>query len=230
MDNKMSSNINIALNLKHIRKEVTEAKKFTKNKTKSVKLVAVSKTINEGMIIEAIKSGHLCFGENKVQEAIKKWPRIKIAYPNTKLHMIGALQSNKIKDALNIFDVIETIDREKIAIAISKNIKNLNKKPELYVQINIGEEPQKSGCLPQHAVNFIKECNLLGLNVTGVMGIAPVNAPPAPYFALLTNIANKLSIKNISMGMSNDFKDAIYLGATSVRIGSKIFGERMLLK
>ena len=226
----MSSNINIALNLDYINKEITEAKKNRLNKTKNVKLVAVSKTVDEGLIIEAIKSGHLCFGENKVQEALKKWPKIKMAYPNTKLHMIGALQSNKIKDALNIFDVIETIDREKIAINIAKYIKNLNKKPQLYVQINIGEEPQKSGCFPHHAVDFIKECNLIGLNITGVMGIAPVNAPPAPYFALLTNIANKLSIKNISMGMSNDFKDAIYLGATSVRIGSKIFGERMLLK
>jgi len=222
----MSYKNQIASNLSCLKKDVKKSCEDASRKNSSVKIVAVSKTIEEKFIIEAAKEGHIYFGENKVQEAKRKWPTIKILYPKIKLHMLGALQSNKVKDAIKIFDVIETIDREKIAIEISKYKKISEILPELYVQINIGEEPQKNGCLPHKSIDFIKECNLLGLNITGVMGIAPLNVAPSPYFALLKNIANDAALSNVSMGMSKDYKEAIYLGATSIRVGSKIFGER----
>ena len=224
----MSYKNQIAVNLSTLKKDVMESCKNANRKNNSVKIVAVSKTVKEEYIIEAVKNDHIYFGENKVQEAMRKWPQIKALYPNIKLHMIGALQSNKVKDAINLFDVIETIDREKIAIEISKNKNIIKIMPELYVQINIGEEPQKNGCPPHKAKNFIKECKLLGLNIKGVMGIAPLNEAPSPYFALLKNIANDAAILNVSMGMSKDFEEAIYLGATSIRVGTRIFGERQI--
>jgi len=222
----MSYKNQITVNLSALKKDVIKSCKNANRKNSSVKIIAVSKTVNQERVIEAIKTGHIFFGENKVQEAKRKWPQIKKLYPNIKLHMLGALQSNKVKDAIKLFDVIETIDREKIAIEIAKYKNIVDIMPELYIQINIGEEPQKKGCPPYKAIDFIKECNLLGLNITGVMGIAPLNEPPSPYFALLKNIANNAALLNVSMGMSKDFEEAIYLGATSIRIGTKIFGER----
>ena len=216
----------VVSNIEDLKKDVMKSCIRANRNIKHINIVAVSKTINKYPIVEAIESGQVCFGENKVQEAKKKWPEIRSTYPKLKLHMIGPLQSNKVKDALNIFDVIETIDREKLVLEILKHKKLIKKEHEFYVQINIGEEAQKNGCAPNNAVKFINECNLQGLKITGVMGIAPLNVSPAPYFALLKNIANKLSLKNISMGMSMDFEDAIYLGSTSIRIGTKIFGER----
>jgi len=222
----MSYKTQIAINLSSLKKDVLRSCKNANRKNSSVKILAVSKNIKERFIIEAVKEGQSSFGENKVQEAKKKWIKIKTLYPNTKLHMIGALQSNKVKDAMKLFDVIETVDREKIALEIAKHKNYLNKMPELYVQINIGEESQKNGCPPSKAKDFIRECNLLGLSITGVMGVPPINVPPSPYFALLKKIANDLSLPNISMGMSIDFEEAIYLGATSIRVGTRIFGER----
>ena len=219
----------VASNLEDLDKEVIKSCVRANRNRKDVKIIAVSKTISKYPIIDAIKYGQVFFGENKVQEAKIKWPEIKSLYPSVKLNMIGPLQTNKVKDALNIFDTIETIDREKLVLQIIKNKNIIKKNHEFYVQINIGEEPQKSGCPPHKAVSFINECKLLGLKITGVMGIAPINVAPAPYFALLKNIANELSLKNTSMGMSSDFEDAIYLGATSIRIGSRIFGERKKL-
>ena len=140
--------------------------------------------------------------------------------------MIGPLQSNKAKDAIKIFDIIETVDREKIAVELKKNMDKYNIFPELYVQVNIGEEKQKSGCMPSETKNFITNCENYGLKIKGVMAIPPQGEEPAPYFALLSNIAKESNIENISMGMSKDFETAIYLGATSIRIGTRIFGER----
>ena len=219
----------VASNLEDLDKEVIKSCVRANRNRKDVKIIAVSKTISKYPIIDAIKYGQVFFGENKVQEAKIKWPEIKSLYPSVKLNMIGPLQTNKVKDALNIFDTIETIDREKLVLQIIKNKNIIKKNHEFYVQINIGEEPQKSGCPPHKAASFINECKLLGLNISGVMGIAPINVAPAPYFALLKNIANELSLKNTSMGMSSDYEDAIYLGATSIRIGSRIFGERKKL-
>ena len=224
----MTFNNIIINNLNTIKKEISEVCNLSKRKADSVNLVAVSKTIDPESICKAAKYGQISFGENKLQEAEKKWPHIKNQYPNTRLHMIGPLQSNKVKDAIKLFDVIETIDREKIALELKKNMdirKNLPF-PELYVQINIGEEKQKNGCFPSEAKTFINDCISYGLNITGVMGIPPKNEEPAPYFALLTKIAKESCLSNISMGMSNDYKKAIYLGATSIRVGTKIFGER----
>jgi PLP dependent protein len=219
-------------NLNTIKKEINLACKSAKRAVGSINLVAVSKTIEIERICEAAKYGQIAFGENKVQEAEKKWPLIKNKYPNTRLHMIGPMQSNKVKDAIKLFDVIETVDREKIVLELKKNmdLKKQQSFPKLYVQINIGEEKQKNGCSPIAAKKFIADCISYGLNITGVMGIPPVNEEPAPYFALLTKIAKESCLNNISMGMSNDFQKAIYLGATSIRVGTKIFGKREAIK
>ena len=226
----MSQENKILQRLKNIEQEIIIACKTAKREKENVKLIVVSKTIEPNYICEVAKYGQVYFGENKVQEAVKKWPKIKSLYPKIRLHMIGPLQSNKVKDAIRIFDVIETIDREKIAIELKNNIKKYQLFPKLYVQINVGEEKQKHGCLPINAKSFINECVSIGLNITGVMGIPPFNTEPSPYFALLTKIAQECNLKNISMGMSNDFEKAIYLGATSIRIGTKIFGERIIQK
>ena len=226
----MLKNNKVIDNLKLIKKEINEACTMSKRKVEAINLVAVSKTIESLYICEAAKYGQIAFGENKVQEAKKKWPQIKSLYPKIRLHMIGPLQSNKVKEALQIFDVIETVDREKIVLELAKNKKNCQIFPDLYVQINIGEEKQKNGCSPVEAKSFINDCFSYGLNIKGVMGIPPVDVEPAPYFALLTKIAKESNLNNVSMGMSNDFAKAIYLGATSIRIGTKIFGEREINK
>jgi len=228
----MIHNKSIINNLNTIKKEINLVCKSAKRTLDSINLVAVSKTIEVARICEAAKYGQIAFGENKVQEAEKKWPLIKNQYPNTRLHMIGPMQSNKVKDAIKLFDVIETVDREKIVLELKKNmdLKKQQSFPKLYVQINIGEEKQKNGCSPIAAKKFIADCISYGLNITGVMGIPPVNEEPAPYFALLTKIAKESCLNNISMGMSNDFQKAIYLGATSIRVGTKIFGEREAIK
>ena len=228
----MIHNKSIINNLNTIKKEINLVCKSAKRTLDSINLVAVSKTIEVARICEAAKYGQIAFGENKVQEAEKKWPLIKNQYPNTRLHMIGPMQSNKVKDAIKLFDVIETVDREKIVLELKKNmdLKKQQSFPKLYVQINIGEEKQKNGCSPIAAKKFIADCISYGLNITGVMGIPPVNEEPAPYFALLTKIAKESCLNNISMGMSNDFQKAIYLGATSIRLGTKIFGKREAIK
>jgi len=221
----MAQNNHVLNNLKAIKKEIKNASKLSQLNNK-INLVAVSKTIGSHFICEAAKLGQISFGENKVQEAIHKWPQIKKLYPKTILHMIGPLQSNKVKDAIKIFNIIETVDREKLAIELKKNMNKYNIFPKLYVQVNIGEEKQKSGCKPSEAKRFIANCKDYGLEIKGVMGIPPQGEEPAPYFALLSNIAKESKIVNISMGMSKDFEAAIYLGATSIRIGTRIFGER----
>jgi len=221
----MAQNNHVLNNLKAIKKEIKNASKLSQLNNK-INLVAVSKTIGSHFICEAAKLGQISFGENKVQEALKKWPQIKKIYPKTVLHMIGPLQSNKVKDAIKIFNIIETVDREKLAIELKKNMNKYNIFPKLYVQVNIGEEKQKSGCKPSEAKRFIANCKDYGLEIKGVMGIPPQGEEPAPYFALLSNIAKESKIVNISMGMSKDFEAAIYLGATSIRIGTRIFGER----
>ncbi len=228
----MIHNKSIINNLNTIKKEINLVCKSAKRTLDSINLVAVSKTIEVARICEAAKYGQIAFGENKVQEAEKKWPLIKNQYPDTRLHMIGPIQSNKVKDAIKLFDVIETVDREKIVLELKKNmdLKKQQSFPKLYVQINIGEEKQKNGCSPIVAKKFIADCISYGLNITGVMGIPPVNEEPAPYFALLTKIAKESCLNNISMGMSNDFQKAIYLGATSIRVGTKIFGKREAIK
>ena len=191
------------------------------------KLVAVSKKQNEEKVIEALEAGHKYFGENRVQEAQERWPLKIQQYKNLEIRLIGPLQTNKVKQALNLFDVIETIDREKLAIEIAKMFSENVKTKSFYIQINTGSEIQKSGIEPLQSDSFIKYCKEdLGLPVIGLMCIPPLNEEPAMHFALLKKIADRNNLNQLSMGMSNDFKEAIKFGATSVRVGSSIFGNR----
>ena len=191
------------------------------------KLVAVSKKQNEEKVIEALDAGQKCFGENRVQEAQQRWPLKTQQYTNLEIRLIGPLQTNKVKQALNLFDVIETIDREKLANEIANKFNENIKTKSLYIQINTGSEIQKSGIEPLHSDNFIKYCKEdLRLPVVGLMCIPPLNEEPAMHFALLKKIADRNNLNKLSMGMSSDFKEAIKFGATSVRVGSAIFGNR----
>ena len=191
------------------------------------KLVAVSKKQNEEKVIEALEAGQKYFGENRVQEAQERWPLKIQQYKNLEIRLIGPLQTNKVKQALNLFDVIETIDREKVAKEIAKKFNENVKTKSFFIQINTGSEIQKSGIEPLQSDSFIKYCKEdLRLPVVGLMCIPPLNEEPAMHFALLKKIANRNSLKELSMGMSNDFKEAVKFGATSVRVGSAIFGNR----
>lgn len=193
----------------------------------SVTLVAVSKTYDAPHILPVLEAGHRVFGENRVQEAKDKWPALRSDYPDLELHLIGPLQSNKTSDAVALFDVIETVDREKIAAALAKEIERQGKAPRLYVQVNTGEEEQKAGIPPQEAAAFVERCRAVhGLSIEGLMCIPPVDENPGPHFALLRKLARDAGLNHLSMGMSSDFETAIQFGATSVRVGSAIFGAR----
>ena len=192
-----------------------------------VDLVVVSKTFSPEDIRPVIEAGHRIFGENRVQEAQGKWPALKAEFPDLELHLIGPLQSNKAKEAVALFDVIETIDREKIAAAISIEIAKQGRTPRLYVQVNTGSEAQKAGIDPREAVAFVSRCrDIHGLSIEGLMCIPPLEENPGPHFALLEKLAREAGLDRLSMGMSGDYELAIAFGATSVRVGSAIFGTR----
>ena len=193
----------------------------------SVTLIAVSKTFDARAITPVIEAGQRVFGENRVQEAKAKWPGLISAYPGIALHLIGPLQSNKAKEAVALFDAIHSVDRPSICEALAKEIESQKRQPELFVQLNTGEEPQKAGVSPSDADAFIAGCReKYGLSIAGLMCIPPVNDAPAPHFALTAKIASRNGLKNLSMGMSADFAIAIQFGATHVRVGSAIFGHR----
>ena len=193
----------------------------------AVSLVAVSKTHDADAIIPVIEAGQRIFGENKVQEAQAKWPALRERWPDLELRLIGPLQSNKTGDAVALFDVIETVDRDKIAKAIAKEIDKQGRTPRLFVQVNTGEEEQKAGIAPTEAVAFVAKCqDEYGLSIEGLMCIPPEDENPGPHFALLEKIARECGVENLSMGMSGDYGTAIGFGATSVRVGSAIFGAR----
>lgn len=194
-------------------------------KTSDVQLVAVSKNHDSSKILQAIKTGHNIFGENKVQEAKSKWVDIKNQFPDTKLHLIGSLQTNKVKDALQIFDVIEVIDRKKLVDKIANKMTSLNHEIEFLIQVNIGNEPQKSGVKIEECEDLINYTLAKNLNLKGLMCTPPKDENPKPYFDELRAIAEKHKLKKLSMGMSSDYEQAILCGATSVRIGSAIFGK-----
>ncbi len=190
-------------------------------------LVAVSKTFEADAIRPVIEAGQRVFGENRVQEAQAKWPALKGAFPDLELHLIGPLQSNKAKDAVALFDVIETVDREKIAAELAKEIARQGRAPRLYVQVNTGREEQKAGIDPEDAAAFVARCrDVHGLEVEGLMAIPPAGENPGPHFALLAKLAGEAGVERLSMGMSGDYETAIAFGATSVRVGSAIFGTR----
>jgi pyridoxal phosphate enzyme (YggS family) len=193
----------------------------------AVTLIAVSKTFDAGAITPVIDAGQRVFGENRVQEAKTKWPELMSAYPGIALHLIGPLQSNKAKEAVALFDAIHSVDRPSICEALAKEIDSQKRRPELFVQLNTGEEPQKAGIAPSEADAFIVACReKYGLTISGLMCIPPVDDAPAPHFALTAKIAARNGLKNLSMGMSADFAIAIQFGATHVRVGSAIFGHR----
>jgi pyridoxal phosphate enzyme (YggS family) len=216
-----------AAGLAETRLRIARAARDCGRAPESVTLVCVAKTFGADAIRPLLAAGQRVFGENRVQEAMNKWPELKRAYPDIEVRLIGPLQSNKVREAVAFFDVIETIDREKVAAAVASKITRSGQRPRLYVQVNIGSEPQKAGVLPQEADHFIAYCrDDLGLAIEGLMCIPPVGEQASPYFALLNKIAARNRVKILSMGMSADFERAIQLGATHVRVGSAIFGER----
>lgn len=193
----------------------------------SVRLIAVSKTFPGPDILPVIESGQRVFGENRVQEAKAKWPALRQRFSDLELHLIGPLQSNKAKDAVELFDAIHSIDRPKIAQAVAGEIAKQQKRPDLFVQINTGEEPQKAGIAPREAGSFLTYCRgPLQLEIAGLMCIPPVDEEAAVHFAFLAKLAEELGVTGLSMGMSADFETAIGFGATHVRVGSAIFGTR----
>lgn len=207
--------------------EIVRACTEAKRERSSVTLIAVSKTFDAAAIAPVIESGQRVFGENRVQEARAKWPALMASYPGLVLHLIGPLQSNKAKEAVALFDAIHSVDRPSICQALAKEINSQKRQPQLFVQINVGEEPQKAGIAPAEADAFIAACrDSYGLAISGLMCIPPVGEAPAPHFALTAKIAARNGLKNLSMGMSADFATAIQFGATHIRVGSAIFGHR----
>ena len=218
-------------NINSIKKKVSSASlesidtKLKKNK--DVKIIAISKRQPLEKLIDALDTGHKIFGENQVQESLKKWPNLKEKYQNIELHLVGPLQSNKVKDAVSIFDFIQTVDREKIAEALKKEEEKQQKKISYMIQINTGKEPQKSGIMPDDADNFFKYCKEdLKLNIKGLMCIPPYGEDSSIHFAYLRKKNLEYKLPYLSMGMSEDYEKAITLGATHIRVGTAIFGER----
>jgi PLP dependent protein len=210
-----------------VEQEIARACSEAGRERSSVTLIAVSKTFGNDAITPVIEGGQRVFGENRVQEAKAKWPALMTAYPDIVLHLIGPLQSNKAKEAIALFHAVHSVDRPSICQALAKEIESQKKHPELFVQINTGEEPQKAGVAPGEADAFIKSCReTYGLTISGLMCIPPVNEAPAPHFALTAKIAKRNGLASLSMGMSADFATAIKFGATHVRVGSAIFGHR----
>ncbi len=213
--------------LNEVRDRIRKASAAADRAADEVTLVAVSKTFDAEAIRPAIAAGQRVFGENRVQEAHAKWPQLRAETGGIELHLIGPLQSNKAAEAVALFDVIETVDREKIARAIAAEMVRQDRKVRLYVQVNTGLEPQKAGIAPDDLITFVTFCrDELGLSIEGLMCIPPADENPGPHFALLAKLARKAGVARLSMGMSGDYETAIAFGATSVRVGSAIFGTR----
>ena len=214
-------------NLARIRARLNAAAEEAGRKPEDITVIAVSKNHGAEAILPLLEAGHRVFGENRVQEAMGKWPALKERYPDIELHLIGPLQTNKAKEAVAFFDVIETVDRPKLARILSEEMARQAKILRLLVQVNTGEEEQKAGAAPQDADAFIAQCrNEFGLAIDGLMCIPPAEEAPAPHFALLAKIAARNGLKTLSMGMSGDYEIAATLGATHVRVGTEIFGAR----
>ena len=213
--------------LKDVKDRMAAAAKSAERESCDIHLVAVSKTFDADAIRPVLQAGQRVFGENRVQEAVGKWPALKQEFPDVELHLIGPLQSNKVRDAVALFDVMHTVDRPKIARALAAEMARTGKWLRLFVQVNTGEEPQKAGVLPGDVAAFVAQCrDEFGLEIEGLMCIPPVDEEAALHFGLLANLAGDLGLSNLSMGMSGDFETAIALGATHVRVGSAIFGVR----
>jgi PLP dependent protein len=221
------SDVSAVDNLAAIKQKISRAERKAEREAGGVELVAVSKTFEAEAIRPVIEAGQRVFGENRVQDAQAKWPALRAEFPDLELHLIGPLQSNKAADAVALFDVIETVDREKIAAALAAECAKQNRQLQFYVQVNIGEEDQKAGISPIETLAFVERCREVHkLDVVGLMCIPPVDEAPGPHFALLRKLAREAGVEKLSMGMSADFEIAIGFGATSVRVGSAIFGTR----
>ena len=217
----------VADRLAAVKNRIAAAARAAGRDAAAVTLVAVSKTHDAAAVSAAIAAGQRVFGENRVQEAQGKYPALKAAHQDLVLHLIGPLQTNKVKDAVALFDVIESVDRPKLAEALAREMERTGRRPRCLIQVNTGEEPQKAGVLPAEADAFIKECReRLHLPVEGLMCIPPFDQEPSPHFALLREMARRHGLAELSMGMSADYEIAIRLGATHVRVGTAIFGER----
>ena len=223
----MSDSVDPTLALRDILARIEAARKVALQPAPSTTLVAVTKTHGPERIRSVLAAGHRTFGENRVQEAKGKWPTLRAQFPDIELHLIGPLQTNKVREAVELFDWIETLDRPKLAHALRAEIDRIGRAPKLLVQVNTGEEPQKAGVTPQDTAAFLRFVrNELKLPVQGLMCIPPVDANPAPHFALLAKLARAEGLAVLSMGMSHDFEIAIRFGATHVRVGTAIFGAR----
>lgn len=222
----MSPTADVAANLAAILASVEAARKKAVSPARETKVVAVTKGHEAPRIIPALDAGHRLFGENRVQEAKAKWPALRERFPDIELHLIGPLQTNKAREAVELFDAIHSLDRPKLARVLKEEIDRAGRKLDLFVQVNTGEEPQKAGVAPKDAVSFVRECRELGLNMVGLMCIPPLNEETALHFALLKKLAGECGLAKLSMGMSDDYETAIRFGATHVRIGTAIFGPR----
>lgn len=217
----------IAGRLGRVRAEIASAAKNAGRDAATVELVAVGKTYGAEVMVEAIEAGQRLFGENRVQEAAGKWPALRERWPDLRLHLIGPLQTNKVKDIIGLVDMLHTLDRDSLAVALVKARDKGDRLPELLVQINTGREPQKAGVPPEDADAFLARCrDEWSLPVAGLMCIPPAEEPPALHFALLREIGRRNGLDRLSMGMSGDYATAIRFGATMVRVGSAIFGSR----
>ncbi len=214
------------MSLKEITSRIHAAESRAGRPQGSTRLIAVSKMQPAERVVSVLDDGHRLFGENRVQEAAGKWPAWRETYPGVELHLLGPLQTNKARQALDLFDAIHSLDRPKLARTLARLAQERGGCPDLFVQINTGEEPQKAGVLPAGADAFVQECRDLDLPVKGLMCIPPVDEEPALHFALLAKIAERNGLAWLSMGMSADFETAVALGATHVRVGSAIFGAR----
>ncbi len=216
------------MSLQEIKDRISKAEAEAGRAQGSVTLIAVSKVQPNDRVQAVLEQGHRCFGENRVQEAAGKWPAFKEQYSGVRLHLIGPLQSNKARQAMDLCEAIHSVDRPKLAKSLARLAQEMGKCPDLFIQVNTGEEEQKAGVLPSDADAFIADCQSLDLSVRGLMCIPPVHEEPSLHFALLAKIAARNGLSDLSMGMSGDFETAIALGATHVRVGSAIFGERVM--
>lgn len=217
----------IAQRLAAVRERIEAAGRRFDPAGRAVTLIAVTKTFEAGAIRPALEAGHREFGENRVQEAMAKWPALRGHYPDVVLHMIGPLQTNKVRDAVALFDVIHTVDRDRLAGALAAEMERQERRLPVFVEVNIGGEAQKAGVAVGETVDFVTRCRAEhGLEVTGLMCIPPMGEAPGPYFAHLATLAREAGVAGLSMGMSSDFEQAIWMGATHVRVGTAIFGDR----
>jgi len=209
-----------------VRAAIAKAARTAGRDPDGIALVAVSKTHGAEAIRPLIAAGQREFGENRVQEALAKWPALRAEYPDLRLHLVGQLQSNKAEEAVELFDLIHSVDRPSLVAALARAMAKVGRRPDCFVQVNIGEEPQKGGCAPEDLPDVIERCHAAALPVVGLMCVPPADREAAPYFALLAKLARRHGLDRLSMGMTGDFETAVMCGATHVRVGTALFGVR----